>query len=62
MRDISPSEIAMQAVADAVTAAVRDDPSVSEHALEGLAAKVAKAVLAGIAVVTAVAAHPEQRN
>lgn len=52
MPEISCTEIANNAVADAVKAAVYETPTISGEDLNAIAVKVAKAVAAGFAEVT----------
>lgn len=52
MKEIPPSDIVRQAVAEAVLHAMREAPNMTDKELSALAIKVARAIEAGFAVVT----------
>lgn len=58
MSEVSPTEIANQAIASAVTWAVQDDPGIQAGALDLIAIKVATAVAKGFAAFSASGEQP----
>ena len=52
MNQLSPTEIANRAIADAVVTAVREDPTASAQTLSDLAVNVATALMAGFSAIS----------